>query len=68
MGFTQEQLAERADLSANYIARLELGEKTPSLGTLVQLAGALGVRVSDFLSEDVSNEWFDIAQEMGQVH
>ncbi len=47
---TQEQLAERAGLSVNYIARLEVGMRAPSLEALVSLADALSLQVSDIVS------------------
>lgn len=57
LGLTQEQLAERAGLSTNYIARLELGSNTPSLPALICLAKALSVPVSDLLSVDTQHRW-----------
>jgi transcriptional regulator with XRE-family HTH domain len=36
-GLTQEQLAERAELSSDTIRRLELGSFSPSLDTLIKL-------------------------------
>ncbi len=49
-GFTQEKLAEFADLSVPYISHLERGTKTPSLAVLVRLAENLGVTVDRLLS------------------
>ena len=46
---SQEELAEMADLSSTYIGRLERGEKTPSINTLVVLANSLQVSPADFL-------------------
>ncbi len=48
-GITQERLAEKANLSTTYIGRLERGEKTPSLETLVTLADCLEVSPLDIL-------------------
>jgi transcriptional regulator with XRE-family HTH domain len=42
-GMTQEALAEKAGISRTYIARLELGQQDPTLGTLEKLAKALRV-------------------------
>lgn len=51
LGLTQEGLAERAGLSANYLARLERGEmRNPKHATLEALAAALGVDVATLLS------------------
>jgi len=45
-GLTQEQLAERANLHPTYVAKIELGERLPSLESLNSLAQALGVPLS----------------------
>ena len=50
-GLTQEELAESADLSGNYISDLELGLKVPSLTILVRLSQALNVATSDLLRD-----------------
>ena len=39
----QETLAEKANLSSNYIGMIERGEKIPSLASLIRLANALDV-------------------------
>ena len=44
-GLTQEELAEHAGLSPNYVARLEIGMNAPSLQALSRLAEALHVDV-----------------------
>ncbi|MDA2937395.1 helix-turn-helix domain-containing protein, partial [Acidobacteria bacterium AH-259-A15] len=46
---SQERLAEISNLSATYIGRLERGEKTPSLETLIVLAQSMDVSVFDLL-------------------
>jgi transcriptional regulator with XRE-family HTH domain len=43
LGLTQEKLAEKAEISAHYLAMVELGKKFPSAGMLERLAGALEV-------------------------
>jgi transcriptional regulator with XRE-family HTH domain len=48
---SQEQLAERADFHVNYIGGIERAERNPSLTSLVTLANALEVDLSDLLSE-----------------
>ena len=47
-GFSQEVLAEKADLHRNYIGEVERGEKTISLDAMMRIAGALGVSVREF--------------------
>lgn len=41
-GLSQEEVAWRAHLSRQYVSRLELGECSPSLDTMVAVAAALG--------------------------
>lgn len=50
-GWTQATLAERAQLSPNFIARLERGELGMSLLTATRLCTALAVRVDVLLPE-----------------
>ena len=48
MGLTQEELAEKADVSRTIISGLETGAITvTTTGTLVKIANALGKKVSD---------------------
>jgi transcriptional regulator with XRE-family HTH domain len=46
---TQRDLANRAQVTAGYIAQLELGIRTPSLAVLKRIAKALGVPVGELL-------------------
>jgi transcriptional regulator with XRE-family HTH domain len=50
-GFTQEVLAEKADLHTNYLGRVERGEEQISLASLRRIAKALGVRVSELVKD-----------------
>ncbi len=47
LGWTQVQLAEGAELSPNYVARLERGELGPSLFVAHHLSRTLGIAVDD---------------------
>jgi transcriptional regulator with XRE-family HTH domain len=49
--FSQEVLAEKADLHHNYVGELERGEKAATIDTLLKVAKALGVRVRDLVKE-----------------
>lgn len=64
IGVTQEQLAERAGLSPNYIARLEIGSNTPSLPALVAIVRALGVQPFELLTVETGYTWLSRAQEI----
>ncbi len=45
--WSQERLAEGADLDRSYIAGIEVGVRNPSLKALERLAAALSVRISE---------------------
>jgi len=48
-GLSQEELAERADISVPYLGALERGEKWPSPDTFTGLAQGLGVEPHDIM-------------------
>ena len=45
LGWTQEKLGVRADLSSEYLSRLEKGKKNASAETLYQIAKTLKIEV-----------------------
>lgn len=49
-GLTQEAVALDAGTERSHISALERAEKGPSLGTILQLAGALGIPAGDFIA------------------
>jgi|SRR5215469_8531574 len=49
-GWTQEQLADRADLNRGYLGAIERGERNPTLDSLVKLAAALEMRASELVA------------------
>lgn len=49
-GWSQEHLAERANLNRSYLGEVERGCAVPSLLTVDKLASALGVRLSSLIS------------------
>jgi transcriptional regulator with XRE-family HTH domain len=51
-GFSQEFLAEKVNLSREYVTRIENGQKFVSLRKLFQLADVLGVKFSDLTNFD----------------
>ena len=51
-GFTQEQLAEKEQISPTYLSAIERGIKTPALDVLVRIINLLGAEPNDIL-EDV---------------
>lgn len=46
-GLSQEELAEKANLTRNYIGQIERAEKRITLETLAKIARGLRVRVSE---------------------
>ena len=48
-GWTQEELAEAADLHENYVSRLETGEQEPGLFVVLRLCRAFGVAAGDLI-------------------
>lgn len=56
LALTQERLAELSGLSHNYVARIELGMRQPSIGTLVALANALDTSVSALVASEQPSE------------
>lgn len=51
MGLTQEELAERAELTKGFISQLERGLTSPSISSLEDVLEALGTNISDFLKK-----------------
>jgi transcriptional regulator with XRE-family HTH domain len=49
-GWSQEALAERADLNRSYLGEVERGRVIPSLATAQKLALALGIPLSQLLA------------------
>src|SRR5574341_1755485 len=62
-GLTQEQLAVRAGMSQEYIARLETGTKAnPSLASLTRLADALGVEIGALFEQKRAKRMLTVAE------
>ena len=57
--FRQEDLAERAGLTTNYIGMVERGEKIPSLETFIKILNALEVS-SDMILADVLDTGYTV--------
>ena len=49
-GLSQEKLAEKADLHRTYIGSIERSEKMPSLITIVKIAKALNINISQLIN------------------
>ncbi len=57
LGLTQQELADRLNLSNKTISKWESGAGSPDISNLAELAGVLGVTVDDLLNgEKISAE------------
>jgi transcriptional regulator with XRE-family HTH domain len=50
-GWTQERLAEAADLHENYISRLETGNQEPGLFVILRLCHAFEIKAGELLEK-----------------
>ena len=50
-GLTQEELADRTELTKGYISQLENGLTSPSIATLVDILSALGTNLKEFFDD-----------------
>ena len=51
-GLTQEELADRCDLTKGYISQLENDIASPSIATLIDILSALGSDLKSFFNDD----------------
>lgn len=56
MGLTQEELADRAELSKGYISRLENDLTSISISTLIDILTLLGSNLSEFFSREANEQ------------
>jgi transcriptional regulator with XRE-family HTH domain len=65
---TQEELAERADLTAGFISQVERGKTSISIDSLLMILDALNIHISDFFRPMRSRVHFprDVAVELGR--
>lgn len=55
-GLTQEELADRAELSKGFISQLERNQTSPSISTLQDLLQCLGSNLSEFFQEESDDQ------------
>ncbi|MBO4594689.1 MAG: helix-turn-helix transcriptional regulator, partial [Clostridia bacterium] len=53
---TQEELADRCELTKGYISQLENDLTSPSIATLIDILSALGTDLKEFFSSDETEE------------
>ena len=65
-GLTQEQLAEKTDVAANSISRIERGLLIPALSTLIDICNALEIGADSilaaYISADTPIRWTPFAE------
>lgn len=54
-GYTQQNLAERADIGVVYISEIERGIKIPSLNIFIKILDALDVSADYILRDEISS-------------
>ena len=59
-GLTQEELADRAELTKGFISQVERNHTSPSIATLVDILQCLGTDLKNFFEEDEEESKFDI--------
>lgn len=59
--WTQEDLAERAGISASFLGHIERGSRKASLETLICIANALNVSTDHLLGDSLEKELSDIS-------
>lgn len=57
-GLTQEELAERCELTKGYISQLENDLASPSIATLVDILSILGVTPASFFRRRRRRRWY----------
>ena len=55
-GLTQQELANRCELTKGFISQLECNLTSPSIATLTDILGSLGVSLKDFFTEQGSEK------------
>ena len=53
---TQEELADRCELTKGYISQLENDLTSPSIATLIDILSALGTTLKEFFADDEAEE------------
>ncbi|MCX4354730.1 MAG: helix-turn-helix transcriptional regulator [Oscillospiraceae bacterium] len=54
-GFTQEEVALRADITTSYYGQLERGTANPSVAMLEKICAVMGISICDIFTEDNTN-------------
>lgn len=66
-GLSQEELAEKANISTTHMSHIETGNTKLSLAVLVELAAVLEVRVDDLLQSERADSTGAVMEEIAAV-
>jgi transcriptional regulator with XRE-family HTH domain len=66
-GITQDQMAEKTNLSNPHISNVETGNTKPSLPTIIKIANALDVSVDELLCDSVKRSRAVFEQELEEL-
>lgn len=65
-GLTQQELADRSELTKGFISQLERNQNTPSIGTLLDIIQCLGTTPAEFLRTKNQNRSYLRAKTFSQ--
>lgn len=71
IGLTQEQLAEKANITPNTVSRIERGMLVPSISTFIDICNALGtssdVILASYIEANTQIRWSSLADKLGEL-
>lgn len=67
LGMTQEQLAERINISVPHMSRIETGTGSPSLQTLVDICNTLDITVDDLMQDSLTAAQKKLEGRLGEI-
>lgn len=60
---TQEELAERSNLTLSYVSKIETGRRNPTILTLIKISEGLGIEIDDFFG-GIKKKDVDVIKEL----
>lgn len=67
-GFTQEEVALRADITTSYYGQIERGSANPSVALLEKICAVMGISISDIFTDADTNPLNIDALSMQIIH
>lgn len=67
-GFTQEEVALRADITTSYYGQIERGTANPSVALLEKICAVMGISISDIFTDGDTNPLTIDALSMQIIH